>query len=103
MVHLLEKEGGQTEFLFAKMTEEAFHAYVNSKDFQNDFQKLMPLLQQTALSITEASSCKLSPMSSAIKDRHSVPHTVMTNVSQSMDAEWKRPSSLSSHVLLYPQ
>ena len=85
------------------MTEEAFHAYVNSKDFQNDFQKLMPLLQQTALSITEASSCKLSPMSSAIKDRHSVPNTVMTNVSQSMDAERKRPSSLSSHVLLYPQ
>jgi len=44
VVCLLDKDGGQTEFLFSKMTEEAFHAYVNSTDFQSDFQKLMPHL-----------------------------------------------------------
>lgn len=100
VVHLLDKDGGQNESLLSKMTEEAFHAYVNSTDFQSDFQKLIIFLKQTASSITEASSHKLPPMSNNSKDRHSVPNTVMTNISQSTDAERKRPSSLSSHALL---
>ena len=91
VVRLLDKTSGQNTPLLSKMTEEALHAYVRSQEFQDNPQILISLLQGAGCQI------QIPPTSSgSIKNRHSIPQTVMTNNRvQSMDQETKRPSSLS--------
>ena len=90
VVRLLDKTSGQNKPLLSKMMEEALHAYVQSQEFQDNPQILISLLQGAGCQI------QIPPTSGSIKNRHSIPQTVMTsNRVQSIDQETKRPSSLS--------
>ena len=101
VIQLLDKSGGHNGTLLSKMTEEALQAYVRSQEFQDNPQKLISLLQEAGFlrrffSDSVSRNILFPPTTGNIKNRHSVPKTVMSiNRVQQVDSEMKRLSSSS--------
>ena len=101
VIRLLDQSGRHNGALLSKMIEEALQAYVNSKEFQDNPQKLISLLQEAGclrrfFSDSVTRNILFPPTSGNIKNRHSVPKTVMSiSRLQQVDREMKRLSSSS--------
>ena len=100
VIQLLDESGGRNGTLLSKMTE-ALQAHVYSQEFQDNPQKLISLLQEAGclrcfFSDSVSRNILFPPTSGNIKNRHSVPETVMSiNRVQQVDSEMKRLSSSS--------
>lgn len=103
VIRLLDQSGGHNGTLLSKMIEEALQAYMNSQEFQDNPQKLISLLQEAGclkcfFSDPVSRNILFPPTSGNIKNRHSVPKTVMSmciSRLQQVDREMKRLSSSS--------